>query len=157
MIKFQINFKEGSTIKKQAYKWQPEIYSRLIYWSCTLISLLLGLVITFEHSGVNWFGIGCLVLFLILIFLDRKRKFFFHEDYLYISCVLPSHNKKIPIDRIVKITEGPNSIVINIRDEKAGQVFMMRNKLKKAFIQEIARQNSAIEIDYDKNLSITKE
>lgn len=146
-----------SIIKKKGYPWQPEIYLRLIYWSCTLIFLLLGLVITFEHSGVNWFGIGCLVSFLLLLVLDRKRRFYLHQNQLQISCIVPTHNETIPLERIAKITEGPKSIAIAVDDEKTCRIFMMRHKIKKAFLREIAEQNQTIKIDYDQNLSITKE
>jgi len=145
-------------MKKNSYKWQPEMATAIIYWSCTFGILFLSLILTLEHTRPYFVSNIVFLIFVFFFFLGNNRYFKLEKQSLFIHALLPKKRQLIEFSSIEKIIVGKNGIEIHSSQFFEGsQLYMMTKKNKKKFIEDfIIQTKNQITIDYNDHLKMMK-
>ncbi|MGX7197817.1 EbsA family protein [Enterococcus olivae] len=116
-------------------RWYLESSLAIIYWSCTLISLFLSLIFVLEKAAIHWKSFFFLFIFLVLIYLSRKRGLFFDSEGVRITYSRFWIKEYYEYTEIKKICLSDTMLQIELANKVLE--FKIRRKTAHSFYQEI--------------------
>lgn len=143
-------------MNKKIYRWQPELATTIIYWSCTFSILFISLILTLEHTKPYSVSTIFLLFFFFFFYLGFNCYFTITNQQLVICTFSFLKKKSIHLHSIEKIKIGNNCIEITSNDFKnKNRLFIMSNKNKDLFVKSLKQNKSFVApIIEDKHLKI---
>ncbi|MGK0551840.1 EbsA family protein [Enterococcus faecalis] len=130
-------------MKKNAFWWQPELSTAIIYWSCTFAILFVSLILALEYTRPYLISNIVLVFFFLFAYLGLRRRFEIRSEQLIIKTMNPFSDQVILLSAIQKITVGEKSLEIYSNDfAQASKLFLMGKKSKQAFLETLKKQTA---------------
>lgn len=146
-------------MNKKVYRWQPELTTSVIYWSCTFIILFTSFILYFESFDPYIISISSLSCFFLFFYLGYNRYFILTNTELVIHHSFFFKNTRLHFQSIEQIKVGDKCIEITsdiFKNRK--KIFLMTAKQKKLLLNDLkASPQLATKIIEDRQLKLTND
>lgn len=128
----------GNKKNKSIYKYQPELYLSIIFWSLTFGILFIGIVGLFEETALNLFSVVMFVLFLFVFWLGNTRHLVVTQEQIKQHAILKRNCKDNMLSDFETLSIGRKGVTLT---HKNGETFsyLMKDKTKELFVQKLKK------------------
>lgn len=126
----------GNKKNKSIYKYQPELYLSIIFWSLTFGILFIGIIGLFEETALNLFSVVMFVLFLLVFWLGSTRCLVVTQEQIKQHAILKRNCKVRRLSDFKSLSVGRKGVTLT---HKNGETFsyLMKDKTKELFVQKL--------------------